>query len=384
MMCNDGKSATTSSTPTKTGASSFAKSATTPSRCIASSNQRIKSCLSAKKENVEIGERYTTPMLARNKRKGTTPRSVRFTFTRAAEFDKNMPSRALTPLPVEIARSYYPIEEKIMTKEEIQDCEETKRNTAILDRWDNADFDDNDDDGNWPNRSSLESRLFPDGSDDVGVYSPQASSATADNHVEHALSILSSSQGSVDGKMKSLKRSKRRQSRSFGASIRISIGNNGLDDFINSDDENVDPCSTGNHEDVVAPAEDECQGVSGKGNLFEMTDDIAPKSNKKSEANEYCHSEDEAGGKDGIVPPLMAQLPSQSPPRRITRSMGASSFETTTRSSTPRQVGVRRSARKRASSISSVKIANVSVGRTSTPLRRSARKASKLTMMNIS
>ena len=111
--------------------------------------------------------------------------------------------------------------------------------------------------------------------------------------------------------------------------------------------------------------------------------DTAPKSNKKSEANEDYRSEDEAGEKDDIVPPLMAQLLPQTPPGRRTRSMSGSSFETPNRSSTP-QVGARRSARKRASSISSVESANVSVVSTSTPLRRSARKAPKLTRMNIS
>merc|ERR1712127_112805 len=56
--------------------------------------------------------------------------------------------------------------------------------------------------------------------------------------------------------------------------------------------------------------------------------DTAPKSNKKSEANEDYRSEDEAGEKDDIVPPLMAQLLPQTPPGRRTRSVSGSSFET--------------------------------------------------------
>ena len=74
----------------------------------------------------------------------------------AAEFISEEPTVALTPMPVEISRLRFPIEEPINTKEEEAETEETKSNTSILSEWE-EDFDefvDDDDD------EDLEGMLF--------------------------------------------------------------------------------------------------------------------------------------------------------------------------------------------------------------------------------
>lgn len=73
----------------------------------------------------------------------------------AAEFISEEPTVSLTPMPAEVSRLRFPIDQVAQTREQIKETEETKSNTSILQEWDD-DFDEYlKDDGN-----ELETMLF--------------------------------------------------------------------------------------------------------------------------------------------------------------------------------------------------------------------------------
>ena len=102
---------------------------------------------------------YSTPSPGQSSSSPTTPsRKVQFGDSMAAEFISEEPTVALTPMPVEISRVRFPIDETVSTKEEEAETEETKSNTSILSEWE-EDFDDYIDDDE-DDDEDLEGMLF--------------------------------------------------------------------------------------------------------------------------------------------------------------------------------------------------------------------------------
>ena len=70
---------------------------------------------------------------------------VQFGSPQAAEYDIDEPSGKLTPLPSELIRERYSMEEKVVTEAEEEITQETKQNSALLAEWEDE-FEDDDDD----------------------------------------------------------------------------------------------------------------------------------------------------------------------------------------------------------------------------------------------
>lgn len=95
--------------------------------------------------------------------------NVKFGSPRAVEFDTDRPTVELTPLPSEVARVRFPVEQKEESPEEVERHEETVRNSSVLAAWED-DFDsyleeeeedsDEEDGRTGRDSSSLESVLF--------------------------------------------------------------------------------------------------------------------------------------------------------------------------------------------------------------------------------
>jgi hypothetical protein len=97
----------------------------------------------------------TTPLPNKPEPYSTPSPKVKFGDSMAAEFISEEPTVSLTPMPAEVSRLRFPIDEVAQTKEQINETEETKSNTSILQEWDD-DFDEYlKDDG-----SDLETQLF--------------------------------------------------------------------------------------------------------------------------------------------------------------------------------------------------------------------------------
>jgi len=100
---------------------------------------------------------YSTPSPGESLSPAMTPsRKVQFGHSMAAEFIAEEPTGALTPMPIDVARERFPIEQKNNTQEELAETAETKCNTSILSEWE-QDFDEliKDDDD-----EELEAMLF--------------------------------------------------------------------------------------------------------------------------------------------------------------------------------------------------------------------------------